>query len=136
MFEYKTVIRPQCKIPSVNCAYKPACNGRYARLYLDPEVSDYKTQITELVQMSELIRVRDHKDQDVRMKLFLAFYIGTSHFWTRDTSNMIKITEDAIVEAIGIDDRFTISVIACKVPSPTGKEALGIRLRAYTREPA
>lgn len=136
MFEYKAVIRPQCKIPSVNCAYKPACNGRYARLYLDPEVGDYKTQITELVEMSELVRVRDHKDQKVHLKLFLAFYISPSHFWTRDTSNMIKITEDAIVQATGIDDRFTLSVNSCKVPSPSGKEAIGIRLRVYPREPA
>lgn len=134
MIEYRSIIRLQCKIPSVNCAYKPAQNGRRAWLYLDPEVSDFKTQVTELVQMTDISSFKKFKDQDVRLKLFLVFYISTSHFWSRDTSNMIKITEDAIVEATGIDDRFTTLVSACKVPSPSNKEAIGIRLRAYTNE--
>lgn len=134
MIEYRSVIRLQCKIPSVNCAYKPAHNGRRAWLYLDPEVGDFKTQVTELVQMTDIKALKALKDQDVRLKLFLVFYISKSHFWSRDTSNMIKVTEDAIVDAIGIDDRFTTLVSACKVQSPSNLEAIGIRLRAYTDE--
>lgn len=130
---YKALVKPSGKIPSVNCAYKPGQNGRRAWLYLDPEVGQFKTEITELVQMSDLMKLKAYKDGINHLKLNMVMYISRDGFWKRDTSNMVKITEDAIAEAVGIDDRFTLMVSSIKVPSPNGQEAVGIGLKAYLR---
>lgn len=133
MLDYRIVVRPQCKIPSVNCAYKPRASGRKVWMYMDPDVGDYKTQIYELVQNSKLMELKQYKDKIRYLRLSLVMYIHDS-FWVRDTSNMVKITEDAIAEAIGIDDRFTLSVLSTKVKSPSAQEAVGIRIRAYLQD--
>lgn len=97
--------------PSVNEMYKVGrARGGRSWVYLDPSIKDFKEWVKSSLDMQgtrEEFLVYKGKSVMVNMRMIFSF---SQSFWTRDVSNLIKAVEDAVKEAIGIDDRFTITL--------------------------
>lgn len=104
----------QCRrsIPSVNTLYHARALGKgRAYLYKDTDVATFQKEIEE-----DFNRQLPYLDHDKFYELILIFLIADG-YGERDTSNMIKATEDAIAKVLRVDDKRNLVVISAKCPS-------------------
>lgn len=113
---HKVKIKYDGKIPSVNQLYLVG-HGRGGRTwtYQNPDAVKYKDFIKrELDNKKFSEEFEQYKEKDVIIKLDISFILK-DNFWRRDVSNLMKATEDAIVNSIGIDDRYNLEITMRKV---------------------
>ena len=105
-----TLVAEVEKVFSENTYLKP---GR-RHLYVPSSVKEYKKSLVEQFksQLEGRELPKDVKGATVQM----VFLISPRRFSTADTTNMVKLVEDSLVEAIGVDDSFHIHVQALKIP--------------------
>ena len=111
-------IKNPLKILSVSCLYKPASSiGKaFAWLYKDKDVEHFQNCIIEKASQTELVNVTsdlrniDHIDVDF-------IFLLDKNINKRDTTNFLKIVEDALMQVTKIDDSKHRRVTACKAPS-------------------
>jgi hypothetical protein len=108
------------RIPSINAAYFRSKSGH---VVLTDEARNYKQSLK--VAMGGLIEKIDWLDYPFLLlnswrKLDLYFILsGTEKsFRSRDVSNLIKLTEDAFKDWIGVDDSNHLTVSATKLYNP------------------
>lgn len=88
-------------------------------MYLHPEAKRYKEKLIK--QFTEQIKENGFPYGKVfPFKVVYTFYVLTE----RDVTNMIKVTEDALSEAIGVDDSVWDQIVANRVI--IGRNANGI----------
>lgn len=120
---------PTTKIPSENCLYKPARSGRKSWMYKDPDIAAYQSDIVQMLSGTD---INDIPKYDY-IELHMIFFIKTG-FLKRDTTNMVKATEDAIVRSSGTDDAYHFRVSTEKLPSPNEKEYILISITGVNYE--
>lgn len=110
-----------------NYYLKPRCQGGRAYLYMPPKAKRYKEEL--LRQLSLQVSSSSFPYGQVFPKrLVYHFYISRD----RDVSNMIKVTEDAVAEAIGVDDSVWEEVVARKyVQSSLEREVVIIEVHCW-----
>ena len=126
--QYKTVIwlPDGIYIPSTNYLYKPGIRGRkFPYLYKEESVAKYQKLLIYLGETTPLSRIQE--TVYFSLNLSLTFFIR-DRFWLRDVSNMVKATEDAIVDIIGIDDSRVLQLTAQKILQKQKREGIGIRI--------
>lgn len=125
---YGRLVLPSLQIPSENTLYHPTCKGGRAWLYKDAYVSEYQEAIHHKMILAGLSKLDKLNYKFLTLKL--VFFLSKS-FKTRDTTNMVKSTEDAIVKATGIDDSKHFQVSSEKMPSPNSKEYVLVVIKGY-----
>lgn len=85
-------------------------NGSGPYLYLAPEARKYKKELIEKLQ-EEVSEKGFPYGKEFPYKVSYTFLVNKD----RDVTNMIKVTEDALSEAIGVDDSVWEEVVAKKV---------------------
>lgn len=114
-------------IPSTNYLYKPGIRKkRFPYLYKHESVVEFQERVIALARETDLSLLRDVSFS--QFDLSLVFLIR-DRFWRRDVSNMIKATEDALVEIIGVDDSRVISITARKERQVCKEEGMEIIIR-------
>lgn len=99
------------RIYGANTYLKPFSRGKVSRLYLHPEARAYKERIIrELSQLQIELPAK-------RVGLLLIFGVNRK----KDTSNMVKLTEDAIAQYFGLNDVEWNWIIAWRKTIPKGE---------------
>lgn len=101
MNEIKVLVEFEGKIPSVNSMYMPKRGGGK---YLAPEARLFKDTVKS--QLARLVNKDEYdfiKDPNATFSLSLEFIIKGG-FTRRDSSNMIKATEDSVFEYLEMND--------------------------------
>lgn len=110
---YRQLIKYAGVIPSVNDMYKVGRRGTKSWIYLNPVIDNYKKFIREeLIKNGAIEHFSGLKNVVLDVAIIMVF---KQNFWTRDISNTTKATEDAVVSAIAIDDRFNLRVSSSKM---------------------
>ena len=115
------VIQDVCNLesPSTNYLYKPTYNPRRKASYLrlDESVRDFKAKIEEKY-MGAFADLPPHENIFGIMTYF-CFMVDEKSFKTKDTTNMVKATEDAMFKCLpkGYDDSQVLFSSQKKVPS-------------------
>lgn len=103
------------KIPSVNQLYLTGRKGYKVWTYQNPVATQFKNYIQEQLEEQGIWdQLEQYQDKDIGINLNLSFVLH-HNFWKRDVSNLIKATEDAIVNAGGLDDRYNLIVDSRKI---------------------
>lgn len=107
------------KIPSVNSMYNIGRSGNRAWLYLDPEAVRFKGRTKTQLELDDVYKKLEKVTEafgetPVMVKCKMVF-VYRDNFWQRDVTNLIKLTEDAVKDTIGIDDSVTIGFSTDKV---------------------
>ncbi len=111
MKEFKTILNVT-KIPSVNAMYLSRRNGGR---YLNPDYAEVKDSIVkQLIKANIKDYFKDFDENKHVIDLSFAF-VYNKRYTARDASNSIKLVEDAVVLACGVDDKFNYSVYAIKL---------------------
>jgi Holliday junction resolvase RusA-like endonuclease len=105
-------------------------------MYLHPEAKKYKEKLIK--QFTEQIKENGFPyGKAFPFKVVYNFYVLTE----RDVTNMIKVTEDAFSEAIGVDDSVWDTVLANRIlidrnanGVPESKELVIIEAYCYNRQ--
>jgi Holliday junction resolvase RusA-like endonuclease len=105
-------------------------------MYLHPEAKKYKEKLIK--QFTEQIEENGFPyGKAFPFKVVYNFYVLTE----RDVTNMIKVTEDAFSEAIGVDDSVWDTVLANRIligrnanGVPESKELVIIEAYCYNRQ--
>jgi Holliday junction resolvase RusA-like endonuclease len=105
-------------------------------MYLHPEAKRYKEKLIK--QFTEQMKENGFPYGKVfPFKVVYNFYVLTE----RDVTNMIKVTEDAFSEAIGVDDSVWDTVLANRIligkntnGVPEGKELVIIEAYCYNHQ--
>ncbi len=111
MQQFKKVLEVS-HVPSVNDMY---LHGKGGRRYLNKDYVKTKENIIKQLTESNIKQFFTgfYEDQH-KVKLSLAF-VYNKRYNVRDASNSIKLIEDAISKASGVDDKFNYSVTATKL---------------------
>lgn len=111
-------IEAPAKIPSVNSMYKPKSSfGKsFAWLYKDTKVETFQEKVIELAKKGPFAAIDAYKDDINYIDIQYTFLLD-KNFYKRDVSNMIKMTEDALMSVTGVDDSKHRSVYAHKALS-------------------
>ena len=108
-------IKYQGKIPSVNQLYLTGRHGSRVWTYINPVVADFKKFIEkELIKQGIADQFEQYNGKEIGVEINFSFVIH-ENYWRRDVSNLIKATEDAIVNAGKIDDRYNLIVDSRKI---------------------
>ena len=102
-------------------------NGRGAYLYLSPEARTYKKELIPKLE-EEARRAGFPYGKELPFRVCYTFLLNKN----RDVTNMIKVTEDALSEAIGVDDSVWSEVCARKVVDE-GRENEVVIIELYCR---
>ena len=90
------------RVPSVNEALKVGRQGTKTWLYLNPEISNFKKRVTQALQKEGAEEYfADKKDKIFTLEIL---FLLNSNVWRRDTTNLIKYLEEAVRDAIKIDE--------------------------------
>ena len=111
------------KIPSVNSMYKPrsVLGKSFAWLYKDEKVEAYQNLIVSQARKGDFQRINDYIQNVLYVDVEFIFLLD-KNFYKRDTSNMIKMTEDALMKITEIDDSKHRKVTAMKALSHIPKK--------------
>jgi len=122
-------------ICTVNQMYLPRSSRKSAKawFYLNPVVKEYKEIFKEIARLTDLVKARDYKDFVHYVSLDVIFLLSNNSLWDRDTTNMIKPTEDALVEVTGIDDSRHKPVRFDKENSIDGREHVLVGLELHLK---
>lgn len=114
-------------IPSTNEHKLPTRRGNKVWLYKNPEVHKFQYHIeSKLYEAGLAVQFKDLK-VDYISEVKFGFHIK-SNYNRRDTSNMIKLIEDALVTVIGVDDSKYKRIIAEKFHTNNEKESIEITI--------
>jgi len=91
----------------------------------NPDVEQFQNYLCQRLVMSDLYQIRDIASKVQAQVVDMIFYLR-NHFTNRDVSNLVKISEDALVRATGVDDSKTIKFIASKLRSESNNESICI----------
>ena len=118
------------RIPSVNSLY--AYNPKTKAKYLTKEGSLYKERLKQQLQLKtvnlsnqfiddsikliekNVVTEKDFKNKSIAYDLHIIFYLN-SGLLSRDTSNLIKATEDAIFEYLSLNDNRVCHISSEKI---------------------
>lgn len=115
--EFSDTLRVFTPIPSTNEHKLPVHRNGKTWLYKNPEVDKFQRELISQCYDSNLFKIKEIADQvEYTEELELVFHIN-KNFWRRDTTNMVKIVEDGLVEFTKIDDSKTIKNVCSKVLS-------------------
>ena len=92
-------------IPSVNEHKQP--NWRAKRMYKKPQIDEFQESLRYRLRNAGLGEITEFSNPKVEVWFKFCF---KNRFWIRDVSNMIKATEDALRDVIGIDDSRTLKI--------------------------
>lgn len=121
--EYEFLVEVD-KVFGENFYLKPRCSGGRAHLYMTPDAKKYKKFLIEGLK-EQVEKTGFPWGKVFPKKVSYTFIIGRD----RDVGNMIKVTEDALSEAIGVDDSVWEEIQAKKVVvSDLQKEVVIIKL--------
>lgn len=114
----KLDIAAPLKIPSVNNMYKPKSSfGKsFAWLYKDNKVQLYQDEVIRQSSVSSLSVISQYADKIDYVDVEFCFLLD-KNLDKRDVSNMIKMTEDALMMVTKIDDSRHRKVTALKAMS-------------------
>jgi Holliday junction resolvase RusA-like endonuclease len=100
-------------------AAKSASGKSYGYLYKDPVVADYQEKIATEFKSTFMDGSLPPKDMVCSIISFYVFGVHPDRFFSRDLTNMIKATEDAIFSALPYDDSMVTCILERKIPSDT-----------------
>jgi Holliday junction resolvase RusA-like endonuclease len=102
-------------IPSCNFLFKPGIRaGRYPYLYKNEKVEEFQKEvIRKLEEGACFLPIFSFDTDDIWLNVSFVFNFR-KRFNVRDTSNMLKATEDALVRYLRIDDSRHLSVCSKK----------------------
>lgn len=86
-------------IPSINKAYGQ--RGKGGGLYLLPEVVDFINQLKDQMILTDPVKKCPWLNKKNIFSLSINFVLNHS-FWSRDTDNLGKKTQDAIFDCLGV----------------------------------
>jgi Holliday junction resolvase RusA-like endonuclease len=126
--KYKAEIELELTIPSMNFIYRPGKNKKYPYLYKDPRVEEFQDELLRKLPTTSLRDLQGNASAVLHVHFIFKF---SKRFWGRDTSNMFKATEDALVTFLGIDDSRTIKIIGekKKLRKNQTKECIVIKIK-------
>lgn len=111
-------------IPSENFLYRPGYNRSTRRsfLYLDPVVSEFKTDIETAIRSQVVLENLPPEDSVHGILSEYRIGIKPDSYWNRDITNIIKPIEDSMFNVFKssgreFDDRHVVSNIATKIMS-------------------
>lgn len=106
------------KIPSVNSMYKPKSmfGKSFAWLYKDAKVETYQNSLIAAAKTGNFAKVCKYKDSIDYIDIKFIFLLD-KNFYKRDVSNMVKMTEDALMQVTEVDDSKHRSISAFKALS-------------------
>jgi len=92
--------------------------------YIDPEYKSWKKAVGTMMKYQDIDR-KIFTSDSLFLSISIVFCIKRYDFYTLseddlqriDASDMIKITEDAVVDYLDIDDKYNVDVHAFKRPS-------------------
>lgn len=98
--------------PSENEIYSDSARGRIVRRYLNKTGKDYKRDVSALLNATGYTtRLREFVEQHVEVELHIFLFrpnwhtkAGLPNCNAGDASNRVKILQDVLFEAIGIND--------------------------------
>jgi Holliday junction resolvase RusA-like endonuclease len=102
------------KIPSENELYKPATT-KYGKSYLYKPSTIKKFQKEVKVQLLEQLKLYDFNKESINFMEMDLYFLLKNKFWKRDTTKMVKALEDAIKEAIELDDSLNVAISSRKI---------------------
>lgn len=121
----------ELKIPSENYLYKIGRSRTRTWLFKDPAVEEYQALLIKKLLDSSLAKLPVKKVS--RANLYLTFGLR-ENILTRDTTNMVKATEDAVVKVTRFDDSLHFVCHSEKILSPIGQEFVAIVLELIDYE--
>lgn len=109
-------------IPSENYLYKPSFRGKKAFLYKDPRIKEYQENLIH--KFSENFRNKSELPPKEIVKQIISVYtfgIHPDRYYSRDLTNMVKATEDALMGIqdclLPYDDSLVTVALERKLPS-------------------
>jgi len=107
--------------------------------YLDPVAREYKENIIKYSARTDELHNRPVPKWDfvqICMVIYLSplsmYYKYKDDLKSRDTSNFIKLIEDAYSEYCGLDDKYNLDVLAFKRLSPFDQDFILLELSPNT----
>ena len=122
IFEFTVELPEGMSIPSVNKHKEVAKAGHR---YKNTRVRKYQEEVTKQVKKSSLIDLGSLESPVLKVEFKFIF---KNRYWNRDVSNMFKATEDALKDAIGVDDSRTVYITGEKVKHEEKAEKIEIRV--------
>ena len=110
-------------IPSVNKHKDIGRGGKH--MFKNPRVRAYQKEMVERVKESELMEMQGLEKPIIRAHFKFRF---RRRFWVRDVTNMFKATEDAVRDAISVDDSRTVHITGEKIQIEGDREYVSITL--------
>lgn len=119
---YSALIQVDGKIPSTNQLYGAASTfkSNKAWLFKYPAVDKFQKEIIEKFSKTEILDLG--KKVEFKYMTVTCLYLIASDFESRDTTNMIKASEDALTKVLKKDDSKTLNFHSHKRHSPDGNE--------------
>lgn len=123
--EFKTTVTlpDKMSIPSVNKHKQPS---KYGRMYKPKKIAKFQEEVTEQIKNSNLMGLKDIKSPIIHAHFKFVF---RRRFWRRDVTNMFKAVEDAVRDAIEVDDSKTIHITGEKIESSGNLEYIDITMK-------
>ena len=120
------------QIPSVNRYFTITKNGR---LILQSQIVKYKNMVTRsmlsIISRGEFTKKYPMlSDDKVPLRLEINAYFNY-RFKSRDVTNIVKHTEDAIYKYLGINDKRNVEVLVRKHSVPHTFESLKVNISNY-----
>lgn len=109
-YEVTVELPDKMSIPSVNKHKEVGRGGKH--MYKPSRVRNYQEEVIRQLSSSCFSEINFKEKPVLRVKFVFYF---KNRYWRRDVTNMIKSTEDALKEVLGVDDGRTIHVTADKV---------------------
>lgn len=126
------VILPESmSIPSVNKHKEPGRGGKH--MYKNPRVRAYQEEIVEQLKDSCVANIVTYEKPILHVEFRFHF---KNRYWRRDVTNMVKATEDALRDVIGIDDGRTVHVTAEKIKHTEKREMVEISVKVFDEDNA
>lgn len=123
---------------SENFLYRPKSAGRYAYLYKDPVVIKYQEDLKKDLMTQFKVDNIPPCEHICGLVTFFIFGVSPSSFYKKDTTNMIKATEDALFgtenSLFEPDDSMVTSSAQRKVVSDTDFVYIDIGLLTSEQE--
>ncbi|MCP3686483.1 MAG: hypothetical protein GY861_27920 [bacterium] len=122
------------KIPSGNVLVLAGVKkNRKGYLYKNPGIEKFQVNMAGKLR-AQLKDVGIKLDKDKWYSILMVFLIQKNGYKRRDASNMLKVCEDAVVRATGVDDSRHARVTAHKRISPDESEYVILLMKELTEK--
>lgn len=107
--------------PTINTAYG---RNRQGRRYLSDAGKHFKSIVkAKCIRFKNTLEERPYS---LKIEIYKPWLTKQGKVAKSDISNRIKLAEDALMEGLGIDDRFIFSITAVKVESENLKTVFSL----------